>query len=630
MAKAIHSVKRSASKQPQIPSLLPNKFSRKLLAAFVPIESGPGLRDYVSNVKAVGSFGPAGSNIRYRQPSPIGLGLYLDGSYVTWQAGASRSPFQIAQGFTVCWGGSYQIRDTVGAFFFSMFDSARISQAACSSNGGAIRMTLGTSVFNFPGVNSDSIYDGKTVHSAVTFNNANTIAKLFINGSKLSEVTTSSNSGNLGADPYFTLGTGMGLNTGEAYDGTQNYFYIFDGELTPNEILRIRSNPWQLFEDDSQSAVSFYDAPLNRIYSFPTAATKQPIEIPRLNTQWGLRPAATFIGSMAAVDPFKPERWSGVGRPTVIRKYGKSVNVNNGSEGIILHGGGKTTSEPCFTFIGIFHLGAGNTDHVLFKSSFSTAGFTIYGANASGTLLTFSIPTVADVCAVALTNNTSYACVVSHRRDTGESYIFARPLSGGDLLIGTNTATGSSVASNGIFSVGSGIAVQYWSGDIGLAFASYDFMSQYKALALLNNPWALFEDRSYYFAAPTVTVSVYRPNSDISITGWTGVPLSNLYDNINESVLDTADYNLSPALSGTPSPAIHGLEGSPLPTGTYTIGVTASTTFGTGYIRVRLYDNSSVEVGASLLQPVNTSDTVYYLNITTTGDAYRCGVEFTN
>jgi hypothetical protein len=630
--KRLYPVRGNASKQPQIPRLLPNKFSRKLLAAFVPVESGPGLREYVSGVKAVGSFGPAGSNIRYRQPCSIGLGLYLDGSYVTWQAGASRSPFQIAQGFTVCWGGSYQTRDTIGAFFFSMFDASRVSQAACSSNGGAIRMTLGTSVFNFPGVNSDSIYDGKTVHSAVTFNNANTIAKLFINGSKLSEVTTSSNSGDLGTNPYFTLGTGMGLNTGEAFDGTQTYFYIFDGELTPDEILRIRSNPWQLFEDESQSAVSFSDMPpLNRIYKNTSRQLKIPTDSPWIKK--GLVALCTPMGEHVAN---RTMTWD-TSAPSV---RGGRIGVMPSKEWQF--DGSKAFQVPSISFIPIpftviftatvdTGLGDGYQCFLSFQASGSGNGWAITANLYHRLQLTFSFGEY-NFGNNTLINGKTCTYVVVAKENPGVGYIFKAFRDG--IPLATNTGIFSPVSTSVPLTIGAtsnGVSLLNFNvSPVSMAGIFRTALSDHDAYLLSMHPESLFEDGYCFITPPTVSVSVYRPNSDVSITGWTGVPLSNLYDNINEVSSDTADYNLSPALSGTPDPAIHGLEGAPLPAGTYTIGISASTTIGSGYVRVRLYDNSSVEVGASILQPVTISDTTFYLNITTTGDAYRCSVEFTN
>lgn len=122
-------------------------------------------------------------------------------------------------------------------------------------------------------------------------------------------------------------------------------------------------------------------------------------------------------------------------------------------------------------------------------------------------------------------------------------------------------------------------------------------------------------------------VTIYRPSSDITVTGWIGVPDNvNLYNNIDETAASDADYVVSPSLAATPGPAIFGLNGT-LGSGSCIVRVRSSYGGTSGQIRVLLQDSSGVTVGTSSWQVLTATPTTYNLNVTTTGTAARARLE---
>jgi hypothetical protein len=156
-----------------------------------------------------------------------------------------------------------------------------------------------------------------------------------------------------------------------------------------------------------------------------------------------------------------------------------------------------------------------------------------------------------------------------------------------------------------------------------------------QAKSYITNPWQLFAPLRRILAAPTIAVTIARPGSDITTTGWTGVPNNtNKYANIDEASADDSDYVQSPTVSGTVAPIIFGIvdqTGSPntLPVGTWDVHVRATYIDGltASQVRVTLLDSGGTSVGASSWQTVTASFATYTLSITTTGIAARIKVE---
>lgn len=144
--------------------------------------------------------------------------------------------------------------------------------------------------------------------------------------------------------------------------------------------------------------------------------------------------------------------------------------------------------------------------------------------------------------------------------------------------------------------------------------------------ALTQNPWQVF--RPANSERQNLFIEVFKPSSDITVTGWTGSPDNvNLYANIDEPSASDTDYILSPSLSGTPGPAIFGLSPSSLAAGNYTVNLRARRTGVGGQVRALLVNSSGTTVGTSSWQTLTTTYTTYNLAITTTGTAARLRFE---
>ena len=138
--------------------------------------------------------------------------------------------------------------------------------------------------------------------------------------------------------------------------------------------------------------------------------------------------------------------------------------------------------------------------------------------------------------------------------------------------------------------------------------------------SLIDDPFQIFTKSKALFIKDEILI--YRPSSDDVVTGWSGVPGSPLYDNINELAYDDVDYIQSPDLS---TPATFGLS-SALPVGSYDVKIRANTnTF--GQVRIKLLDSGNSVVGTSTWQLTTGSFTTYTLSVTTTGIATKVKIE---
>jgi hypothetical protein len=117
-----------------------------------------------------------------------------------------------------------------------------------------------------------------------------------------------------------------------------------------------------------------------------------------------------------------------------------------------------------------------------------------------------------------------------------------------------------------------------------------------------------------------------RPNSDISVTGWTSSDGAPLYDDIDEVTASDVDYIISPELTSSAVGATFGLTTS-LTAGIYDINIRARKTETTGQIRVVLKDSGGTSVGASNWQVLTGSYGSYVLRVSTSGTATQSTIE---
>lgn len=145
--------------------------------------------------------------------------------------------------------------------------------------------------------------------------------------------------------------------------------------------------------------------------------------------------------------------------------------------------------------------------------------------------------------------------------------------------------------------------------------------------SLSDNPWQIFAPiRTPIFVPIVPVVSIYRPSSDVTTTGWTGNPdNTTLYTNIDEVTASDTDYITSPTITGGES-IIFGLSGS-LAAGTWDVRYRANYVSASSQVKIHLLDGSNVSQGASGWQTVTGSYADYTASVTTTGTATRVKIE---
>ena len=122
------------------------------------------------------------------------------------------------------------------------------------------------------------------------------------------------------------------------------------------------------------------------------------------------------------------------------------------------------------------------------------------------------------------------------------------------------------------------------------------------------------------------SISIIRPSSDVTTTGWTGNPdNTNKYNNIDEITASDTDYITSPTISGGEF-TIFGLTGS-LAAGSWDIRYRANFVGASAQVRITLLDGSNVSQGASGWQTVTSTFADYTATVATTGAATRVKIE---
>jgi hypothetical protein len=148
-----------------------------------------------------------------------------------------------------------------------------------------------------------------------------------------------------------------------------------------------------------------------------------------------------------------------------------------------------------------------------------------------------------------------------------------------------------------------------------------------QAKSYITNPWQLFAPLRRILAAPTIAVTIARPGSDITTTGWTGVPdNTNKYANINEVSPSDANFDISPVINGSQSALIVGLDGT-LAAGTWDVRYRANFTLGARQLRMSLLDGSNTVLGTGDWMPVQAAYAQYTSTIGINATASRLRVE---
>lgn len=136
-----------------------------------------------------------------------------------------------------------------------------------------------------------------------------------------------------------------------------------------------------------------------------------------------------------------------------------------------------------------------------------------------------------------------------------------------------------------------------------------------------SDPWSMFEPKRRRL--PIASVTIYRPGSDISVSGWTPSTGTDLYACIDETTASDGDFIISPDLSTN---ATFGFT-TPVPAGNWDVNFRARRIGDGASIRIVMLDSGGSSVGASGWQAQSGSFTDYVASVTTTGTADRFRIE---
>lgn len=219
----------------------------------------------------------------------------------------------------------------------------------------------------------------------------------------------------------------------------------------------------------------------------------------------------------------------------------------------------------------------------------------------------------------AIPLDTPFAAILIARNATDRKLITANETI-------TSTSSLATVADQWSFV---GMQAQYRSGTINgldgftlMGFASASDPGDDWAKAWVRDPWSLLTPPTFWLPDPAA-VTVYRPGSDISVSGWVPSTGSDLFGCIDESTASDVDYITSPDLSTS---ATMGLTAS-VPAGNWAVNVRGRRMGVTGSIRVVLLSSGGAPVGTSSWQPLTAGFADYSFNVTTSGAADRFRIE---
>lgn len=160
-------------------------------------------------------------------------------------------------------------------------------------------------------------------------------------------------------------------------------------------------------------------------------------------------------------------------------------------------------------------------------------------------------------------------------------------------------------------------------------FAVFDrALSDVEMKRINDNPWQLFTPIKRTITAATTVVSITRPSSDVTVSGWTTTEPT-YYGALNELVFDDLSYISSPNIQGT---TVYQL----------VVGISPSLSVGNYDVSIRLRSNSTTKarilllsaedtvVGTSEWQNATGTYSTYILPVTATSTATKLKIEVCN
>jgi hypothetical protein len=163
----------------------------------------------------------------------------------------------------------------------------------------------------------------------------------------------------------------------------------------------------------------------------------------------------------------------------------------------------------------------------LLGTSTANSGWRVGGQYISGSTYPMGIVKggVTSLSTISVSDNEWYMAVGANREDTGEHYLIARPLGGGDLLRTATSNTSTSLAGDG--SAGIGIArtdfAGAWSGDIAYAAAGFDWLPESLARTWLASPRPAVGRRRIWAPSASSASLNLTQTANIALTGSASV-----------------------------------------------------------------------------------------------------------
>jgi hypothetical protein len=209
-----------------------------------------------------------------------------------------------------------------------------------------------------------------------------------------------------------------------------------------------------------------------------------------------MRPAFMWNGAMPSIDTATGRSWT---RGASITPHASIYGIDQTFTPSTANGFtkvGSTVAQTAVTFVCVLTKRTNVAFEGLLTTSFVNGGFRLSDPGA-GNAIGLVKGTVAGLSTVSILNDVPYVLVCSHRQDTGEYYLLVKSLLDGSILRASGTNTSASTAGDGTYAVGygRGDSSESWSGQVGLAFCSFDFLHEDLGRQLLANPWQLFLDQ---------------------------------------------------------------------------------------------------------------------------------------
>lgn len=198
-------------------------------------------------------------------------------------------------------------------------------------------------------------------------------------------------------------------------------------------------------------------------------------------------------------DPASRNTWAKNSGSDVIRRFGRAVSFA-GSVGNAYTQTTNLTSQEKVTLIAVIERDGASPYAGVFATSSSNSAFRIEFAG-NGSDLALVKGGVVELPSINIPAGVPHVVVTSHNQLTGEYYIVASPLYGGNKLRAAGTNTQSSIPSDGTLSINRNGGANTLNGSVGLLCGFFDFLSESVAHKILDNPWQLFRpvQRRVYF-----------------------------------------------------------------------------------------------------------------------------------